>query len=52
VHLPPPETHDFIGGYVQRLLNFPAKPNDEGDATSQALNWRYAHVDKLKKLSQ
>ena len=52
VFFPPPETHDFVPGYTQRLLNFPAEPNDEGDATSQALNWRYSKTNKLKALNQ
>jgi predicted phage terminase large subunit-like protein len=52
VHFPPPETHDWVHGFVQRLLNFPAHPNDEGDALSQALNWHYMKRNKLKELGQ
>lgn len=52
VHFPPPETHDFVPGFVQRLLAFPATPNDEGDTVSQALNWRFAKHSKLKALSK
>jgi predicted phage terminase large subunit-like protein len=54
VHFPPPEVeaYDFVPGFVKRLLTFPATPNDEGDALSQALNWRYAKHNKLKELNQ
>ncbi len=38
VLLPPPEEFDFVEPLVKRLLEFPKEPNDEGDATSQALN--------------
>ncbi len=50
VHFPPPESHDWVHGFIQRLLNFPAHPNDEGDALSQALNWHYMKRNKLKEL--
>lgn len=41
VLLPPMEEKDFdwVSGYRSRILDFPAEPNDEGDATSQVLNW-------------
>jgi len=52
VHFPPPERYDWVAGYVQRLLSFPAMPNDEGDTTSQALNWYYMKRNKLKELNQ
>lgn len=40
VLLPPPEEdqYEWVPGMRQRLLTFPAEPNDEGDALSQALN--------------
>lgn len=50
VHFPPPESYDWVHGFTQRLLNFPAHPNDEGDALSQALNWHYMKRNKLKEL--
>ncbi len=52
VHFPPPETHEWVPGFVQRLLAFPATPNDEGDCVSQGLNWHYARHNKLKALGQ
>jgi predicted phage terminase large subunit-like protein len=52
VHFPPPERAEWVKAYVQRLLNFPETPNDEGDATSQALNWRFMHQNKLKDLNK
>lgn len=39
VHLPPPESYQFVKGFTDRLLEFPAEPNDEGDAASQFLNF-------------
>lgn len=50
VHLPPPETHPWVSGYVDRLLMFPAEPNDEGDATSQFLNFVSTKRSTLKAL--
>ena len=39
VELPDPDMagYGWVGEYAENLLRFPAKPNDDGDATSQAL---------------
>lgn len=40
VLMPPPEEEEYEWSlpFTQRILSFPEEPNDEGDATSQALN--------------
>ena len=52
VWFPPPERYDFVPGFVGRLLNFPAHPNDEGDTLSQGINWYMMKRNKLKELNQ
>lgn len=50
VLLPPPEDHAWVEGYTTRLLDFPAEPNDEGDATSQFLNYTSTKKSTLQML--
>ena len=50
--LPPPESHSWVPGYIQRLLQFPSEPNDEGDATSQGLNYMSSRFNVLAALTR
>lgn len=51
VLLPPPEVFSWVRGYTQRLMQFPSEPNDEGDSTSQALNYLSSRFNVLAALT-